>query len=415
MNRIMNTKQRSGSKKASKRRIYLDYTSSTPVDPKVSQSMKKIEKLCVGNPNALHKEGRGAKKIYEAARKNLAQNLGAKSDEIIFTSGATESNNLAILGLYESLKDEYKNAGKIPHIISSSIEHKSVLEVLKHLELKGVKVTYIEPERDGTLPEKIIRKSLTPETMLVTIMHANNEIGTINDIEEIAREVRHARRKLGMVIPGTPYFHTDAAQSVTYVPIDMEKVGIDLLTLHSPKIYGPAGIGLLYKRRGVTIGSILFGGGQEEGLRSGRELPILAHGFAEAFTIAKKEMNKEVARLTKLRDYFFMQIQKIIPDSKVNGQLDNRLPNNVNVCIPNIDAEFAVICLDENGVACSSASTCMNTSEESYSYVLERMYGDRSCAASSLRFSLGRYTTKGEIDECIKVLRKVLELQSLEA
>ncbi len=272
-------------------------------------------------------------------------------------------------------------------------------------------MTYIEPERDGTLPHKEIRKTLTPDTMLVTIMHANNEIGTINDIEDIAREVRHARRKLGMTIPGTPYFHTDAAQSVTYVPIDMEKVGVDLLTLHSPKIYGPAGIGLLYKRRGVNIHSIIFGGGQEDGYRSGRELPILAHGFAEAFTIAKKEMNKEVARQTSLRDYFFMQIQKIIPDSKINGAMENRLPNNVNVCIPNIDAEFAVIGLDENGIACSSASTCMNTSEESYSYVLERIYGDRSCAASSLRFSLGRYTTKSEIDDCLKILKKVLLLQ----
>ncbi|MES2224215.1 MAG: cysteine desulfurase family protein [Patescibacteria group bacterium] len=394
-----------------KRRIYLDYTSSTPVDPKVSLSMKKIEKLCVGNPNALHEEGRNAKKIYENARKSLAENIGAKSDEIIFTSGATESNNLAILGLYESLKDEYKKAGKTPHIISSSIEHKSVLEVLKHLESKGVKVTYIEPEKDGTLPYKIIRKSLTPDTMLVTIMHANNEIGTINDIEEIVKEVRHARRKLGMTILGTPYFHTDAAQSVTYVPIDMEKIGIDLLTHHSPKIYGPAGVGLLYKRRGVNINPIIFGGGQEEGLRSGRELPILAHGFAEAFSIAKKEMNKEMLRLTKLRDYFFNQIQKIIPSAKINGTLENRLPNNVNVCIPNIDAEFAVICLDENGIACSSASTCMNTSDESYSYVIERIYGDRSCAASSLRFSLGRYTTKSEIGDCLKILKKVLLLQ----
>ncbi len=397
-------------KKTSKR-IYLDYTSSTPVDPKVTLSMRKIEKLCVGNPNALHKEGRDAKKVFESARKSLAENLGAKSDEIIFTSGATESNNLAILGLYEFLKDEYKKIGKTPHIISSSIEHKSVLEVLKHLESKGVKVTYLNPHSDGTFPHKELRKSLTPDTMLVTIMHANNEIGTINDIEEIAREVRHARRKLGMTVSGTPYFHTDAAQSVTYVPIDMTKVGVDLLTLHSPKIYGPAGIGLLYKRRGVEIKPIIFGGGQEEGLRSGRELPILAHGLAVAFAIAKKEMNKEIVRLTKLRDYFFGEIRKIIPNTKINGVMESRLPNNVNVCIPGIDAEFAVICLDENGVACSSASTCMNTNDESYSYVLERIYKDKSCATSSLRFSLGRYTTKAEIDNCLKILKKVLLLQ----
>jgi len=397
--------------KKTSRRIYLDYTSSTPVDPRVTLLMKKVEGICVGNPNALHEEGRSAKKIFESSRKSIADNIGARADEVIFTSGATESNNLAILGLYNNLIDKYKKLGKTPHIISSSIEHKSVLEVLKHLESKGVSVTYIDPESDGTFPMKTLRKTLTPDTMLVTIMHANNETGVINDITEIVREVRHARRKLNMTIPGTPYFHTDAAQSVTYVPIDMQKVGVDMLTLHSPKVYGPAGIGLLYKRTGVEINSILFGGGQEGGLRSGRELPILAHGFAEALNIATREMSKEVPRLTKLRDYMFAQISKIDSNIKINGHVDNRLPNNINVCIPNIDSEFAVICLDEGGVACSSASTCMNTSDESYSYVLEKIYGDKSCATSSLRFTLGRFTTKQDIDDCIKILKRVLLLQ----
>ncbi len=399
--------------KNKKSRIYLDYASATPVLPEVSLAMRKVEKLCIGNPSALHEEGRNAKKIFETARKTIACLLKARSEEIIFTSGATESNNLAILGLYNAVADKYKEAGRTPHIISSSIEHKSVLEVLKQLESKGVLVTYIDPQTDGTLSTKEIRKALTRDTMLVSIMHANNEIGTINDITEIAREVRHARRKLGMTISGTPYLHTDAVQSANYVSINLEKVEIDLLTLHSPKIYGPAGIGLLYKKKSTPLNPIIFGGGQEEGLRSGRELPILAHGFAEAFKIAIKDMDKEVSRLTKLRDYFFKQIFKICPESKINGSLENRLPNNVNVCIPDIDSEFAVICMDENGVACSSASTCMNTSEESYSYVLEKLYRDKSCAASSLRFTMGRYTTKVEVDECVKILKKILVLQSL--
>jgi cysteine desulfurase len=394
--------------KKSEKRIYLDYTSSTPVDPKVSKAMQKVEKLCTGNPNALHKEGRDAKKIYEEARKVIADTIAARADEIIFTSGATESNNLALLGLYNSLKESYKEKGKTPHIISSSIEHKSVLEVLKRLESEGANVTYLDPLPDGTFPLKVLRKALTPETMLVTIMHANNEIGTINDIDEIVREVRHARRKLGMIVEGTPYFHTDAAQSVTYVPIHMQKTGVDLLTLHSPKVYGPAGIGMLYKRVGVPLRPILFGGGQEEGLRSGRELPILAHGFALALKIAKEEMEKESKRLSTLRDYFFEELLKAIPEAKINGVPENRLPNNVNICIPGTDSEFLVLCLDEGGVACSSASTCMNTSEDSYSYVLERMYGDRNCATSSLRFTLGRFTTKKEIENCIKILKKVL-------
>jgi cysteine desulfurase len=393
------------------KRIYLDYASATPVLPEVGLAMRKVEKLCVGNPSALHFEGRTAKKIFESARKSFADSLRARAEEIIFTSGATESNNLAILGLYNALKDKYKKSGRTPHIISSSIEHKSILEVLKHLESKGVSVTYIDPQSDGTILTKEIRKALTKDTMLVSIMHANNEIGKINDIGEIAKEVRHARRKLGMAINGTPYFHTDAVQSANYIPINLEKVEIDLLTMHSPKIYGPAGIGLLYRKVSTPLNPIIFGGGQEDGLRSGRELPILAHGFAEAFKIVVKDMDKEVKRLNKLRDYFFKQISLACPEVKINGSLENRLPNNINICFPNIDSEFAVICMDENGVACSSASTCMNTSEESYSYVVEKLYGDRSCATSSLRFTLGRFTTKKEIDDCIKILKKVLGLQ----
>lgn len=398
----------------SKKRIYLDYASATPLDPRVCLAMKKVEGLCIGNPSALHLEGRNSKKVFEDARKTIANAIKARSEEIIFTSGATESNNLAILGLYDSLKDKYLEEGKTPHIISSSIEHKSVLEVLKKLESKGVRVTYLDPESDGVISTKEIRKSITSDTMLVSIMHANNEIGTINDINDISKEVRHARRKMNMTIGGTPYLHIDAVQSMNYVEINLEKTEIDLLTLHSPKIYGPAGIGLLYKKVGVPMNSIMFGGGQEDGLRSGRELPILAHGFAEAVKLVMKDMDKEVLRLTKLRVYFFEQILLVCPTAKVNGGLENRLPNNINVCIPGIDSEFAVICMDENGVACSSASTCMNTSEESYSYVIEKLYRDKSCATSSLRFTLGRYTTKDEIRECVKILKGVLDL-SLEA
>lgn len=395
------------------KRIYLDYASATPVDERVKKKMRVTEALPVGNPSSLHLEGRLAQKAVSGARQSIARNIGSRSDEITFTSGATESNNLAILGLYMALKDDYKKAGRIPHIISSSIEHKSVLEVLKYLESEGVKVTYIDPEQDGVIDTKLIRKSLTPDTMLVTIMYANNEIGTINDIEHIVREVRHARRKLSMTIVGTPYFHTDATQAPLYIELDMSKVGIDMMTLHSPKVYGPAGIGLLYKRKGVNINPIIFGGGQEEGLRGGRELPILALGFAEALMIATQEMKKESLRLTKLRDYFTRKLQQSIPNSKVNGTMEHRLPNNVNICIHDIDSEFAVICLDENGVACSSASTCMNTSEESYSYVVEKLYKDKSCATSSLRFTLGRFTTRQEIDDCIKILKKVLKLQTV--
>ncbi|MES2060176.1 MAG: cysteine desulfurase family protein [Patescibacteria group bacterium] len=381
------------------KRIYLDYASATPLDPRVFVRMRSIESKVHANPDSLYKEGREAKKVLEEARKISAEILRARPSEIIFTSGATESNNLAILGVFSRIKNA--------HIITSTIEHKSILEPIRHLESLGAGVTYIHPNADGVISPKDISKALRPETALVSIGYANSEIGTIQPIAEIAKEIRHFR-KLPHVGHVGVVFHTDATQAANYLSLDVQKLGVDLLTLNSPKVYGPAGIGALYIKKGTKINPITFGGGQESGMRSGRELPLLASGFAEALKIADKEREKESKRLTKLRDYFFKKILEIDTEIKINGDRENRLPNNVNICVKDLDAEFAVYQMDERGIACSSASTCTNLSEDSISYVVEEIKPAENCAASSLRFSLGRYTTKSEIDVCLKSLKDVI-------
>lgn len=390
-------------KKVSQKRIYLDHASGTPLDPRVYNSMHKIWQKCAGNPGAIHFEGRESKKILEDARTRIANVLDGKAQEIIFTSGATESNNLAIIGIYLALKEKYKTQGKIPHIITSIIEHKSILETMKYLEGEGVLVTYLKPNETGVISTDTLRKALKEDTMLVSLMYVNNEIGVINNIEEIVREVRHARRKNNMIIAGTPYFHTDAVQAPNLLPISLNKLNVDLLTLHSPKVYGPAGIGLLYRRIGTPLSPIMFGGGQEEGFRSGRELPLLAYGFSAALELSQMEQQKEFRRLKSLKEFFLKEIFKIFPDAKLNGKIKDVLPNFINIFIPSIDAEFAVIYLDEKGIAISSASTCMNNSADSYSYVIKEIQ-DENRALSSLRFTLGRSTTKKDLIYCLKVL-----------
>ena len=407
-------------------RVYMDYASATPVDPRVKEHMRSIEDKLAGNPDALHEEGRFGKKILEDARKVVATTLRAHSDEIIFTSGATESNNLAILGVHSKLLPIFQKRNKTPHIIVSTIEHKSVLETAERLRALGADVSYIRPNPEGIISPRDIRDAIKPETILVSIMYANNEIGAIQLIAEIAKVIRNFRKSHYSLHTTHyfPLFHTDATQAVNYCDMNIAKLGVDLLTMNSPKVYGPAGIGALFIKRATPIMPIIFGGGQEGGLRSGRELPLLATGFAKALEIAEKEKIKEAKRLAKLRNYFFEKIFLIIPkakplesprfrlgDASINGDMQNRLPNNVNICVPNLDAEFAVYQLDEKGIACSSASTCVSASEDSYSYVIEETRPGSNCASSSLRFSLGRYTSKRDVDYCLKALKEVVSRQ----
>lgn len=370
------------------KKIYLDYASSA-----LSQS---------ANPGAIHELGVKEKNKLENARIKVAKILNVQNDEIIFTSGATESNNLAILGLVQNFKR--------PHIVTTNIEHASVLEVCKHLEKKGqAKVTYVEVEANGIVDPKKIKKALTKDTALVSVMYANNEIGTTQPIQEIAKEIRHFNKTNKR---NNIFFHSDATQAVNYLPIGIPKLGVDLVSFNAAKIYGPKGIGVLYMKRNTPVSKIMFGGDQERGLRPGTENIAGAIELAAALQITEKIKEKEVLRLTELRDYFLKQLQhshiRKGVGMLINGDLENRLPNNINVTIPNIPSDLLVIELSARGVMASAKSACKSGDGKS-SHVIKAINPKAKDEDGSLRFSLGRYTTKSDIDYTIKALSKILQ------
>ncbi|MFZ3011727.1 MAG: cysteine desulfurase family protein [Minisyncoccia bacterium] len=373
--------------------IYLDYASSSL--------------LKSANPGGIHEYGLKEKNKLEKARTTVAQILGAHDYEITFTSGATEANNLAILGLIKNFKK--------PHIVTTNIEHASVLEVCRHMEeTKQAEVTYVEVEENGIVDPKRIKKALKQNTALVSVMYANNEIGTIQPIVEIAKEIRHFNKMNRSKI----FFHSDATQAINYLPIKVEKLGIDLLSFNGAKIYGPKGVGVLYVKKNTPIKKIMFGGEQEHGLRPGTENVALAVEFSEVLGDVEKIKNKEVFRLTKLRDYFINKLNHSHILKSVgmifNGDLKDRLPNNINITIPGIPSDLLVIELSTRGIMASAKSAC-KSGDGKASHVIEainknirpaRRGGDTD---GSLRFSLGRDTTKSDIDYTIKSLSEILQ------
>lgn len=365
-----------------KRRIYLDYASTTPLDSRVFKAMQPYLKEDFGNPSALYKEGVTTKQAIGDARKKIADILNVRSEEVYFTGSGTESNNSIVQGV--------GRAHSKPHIITTNIEHPSILEVCKNIEANGGEVTYVPVEENGIVDPQKIKAALKSNTVLVSVMYANNEIGTIQPLRDISRAIKAS----GF----SPYFHTDASQAANYLDLSFQKLGVDAMTLDASKFYGPKGIGILAMKRSVEVKPLIFGGGQEKGIRSGTENVPAIVGCAEALSIAQKIKDKELARLKKLQHYFFSAVIKKIPNVYINGDTELRLPNNLNICIPGIDAEFAVIKLDHAGIACSAASACLNLSENSYSYVVEAL-GKHGivCRESSLRFTMGRGTTLKDI------------------
>ncbi len=351
-----------------------------------------------GNPSAIYKEGLVAKAAVQNARQKIAGLLNIRQEEMVFTGSGTEADNLAILGVFEAFKKQFK-----PHIITTNIEHPAVLEACKHIEQEGGEVSYIEVEENGIVDPQKIKAALKPNTVLVSVMLANNEIGTIQPLREISRVIRPEGFK------NFPYLHTDASQAANYLDLSFQKLGVDMMTLDASKIYGPKGAGLLAIRRNVSIKPIIFGGGQEKGLRSGTENVPAIVGTALALEKAQTMREGESARLTSLRDYFFETLMKIIPNVTLNGDRTKRLPNNVNICVPGLDAEFAVIKLDQAGISCSSASSCLNLSENSYSYVVDSLGKmGKLCRESSLRFSFGRGTTKRELNLTLSKIQSII-------
>ena len=364
-------------------KIYLDYASSVLATS--------------ANPSAIHELGIEEKNKLEDARTVIAKILGAHSDEIIFTSGATESNNLAILGVSAS------------RIITTNIEHASVFETCEHLrKTKQAKITCVAVEANGIVDSKKIKKALTKDTTLVSIIYANNEIGTIQPIREIAKEIRHYNKLNNTKI----LFHTDAVQAVNYLPINVAQLGVDLMSFNSAKIYGPKGIGVLYVKRNTPISKIMFGGKQERGLRPGTENVALAVELANALQVTEKIKVKEAKRLTKLRDYFFSKLQQMSRFNLdigfiINGDLKNRLPNNINFTIPNIPSDLLVIELSAKGIMASAKSAC-KSGDGKVSHVIKAINPKIKETDGSLRFSLGRQTTKADIDYTVKALSKIL-------
>jgi cysteine desulfurase len=422
------------------KRIYLDYASITPIDRRVLKEMQPFLVNRFVNASSLYKEGVENKKSLEEARGRLAKILASRPDEIIFTSGGTESNNLALLGIFEAAREKMRSGkdamSKRAHVITTMIEHPSILEVCEEIERRGGRVTYVRVGKDGLVDPREIKKALRAETVLVSVMYANNEIGTIQPVREIGKVIRNYQklhtlthappdrplraawpslslsRGGGFRFGAFPYFHTDASQAAEYLDLNVERLGVDFMTLDGSKIYGPRGAGLLFARRRKEFRPITFGGGQEVGRRPGTENLAAAVGLAAALELSEKIKEKESARLTKLRDYFIEQIRENIPSAILNGAEKTRLPNNINFCFPGLDAELSVLCLDAKGIAISSVTSCRINNEDSSSYVIEAL-GRKNCSRSSLRISLGRQTTKAEIDYCLKILYSVANGRTL--
>lgn len=371
--------------------VYLDYNATTPVDPRVLETMLPWFTEQFGNAaSRTHLYGWTAEEAVAQARKQVAKLLNANPKEIAFTSGATESNNLAIKGVFE----KYGNKGK--HIVTVATEHKAVLDTCHHVEQLGAEVTYLIPATDGIITPQQVAEALRPDTILVSVMYANNEIGVIQPIRAIAEVVHQA---------GT-LFHTDATQAVGKLPIDVQAEGIDLLSLSAHKLYGPKGVGALYVRQGVEIVSQMDGGGHERGRRSGTlNVPGIV-GLGQACVIAQKEMKIESERLSVLRNQLESTILENLPDTFVNGNPEHRLAHLTNICFEHLDGENLLLSLKD--VAVSTGSACTSASVLP-SYVLKCLGLTDDQAYASLRFSLGRFTTQDEIAFAARHICEVVE------
>ena len=375
-----------------KKNIYLDYAATTPCDPQVLKAMEPYFFEKFGNASSIYALGQEAKKAIEESRSTLADFLGAEPSEIIFTSGGTESNNAAIKGVAYALKE------KGDHIITSAIEHHAVLEPCKFLEKQGFKITRVGVGKDGLVSPEDIQKAITDKTILISVMHANNEIGVIQPIKEIGR----IAREKGV------YFHTDTVQTVGHIPVDVKELNIDLLSLSAHKFYGPKGMGALYVRKGVRLASFLQGGDQEKGRRASTYNTPGIVGLGKAIELCKEEMGQEAKFQTGLRDRLIQEIPKRIPEVSLNGSPQKRLPNNVNFVIKYIEGESILLSLDMMGIACSTGSACTSTSLEP-SHVLLAIGLSHEVAHGSLRVTMGRWTQEKDIDYLLECLPKVVE------
>ncbi|OGY28866.1 MAG: hypothetical protein A3J50_03070 [Candidatus Woykebacteria bacterium RIFCSPHIGHO2_02_FULL_43_16b] len=380
------------------KKVYLDYAGTTPMDTQVKRVILRYMDESWGNSSSVHEYGRKASELIDQSRIKVARVLGCKDHEIIFTGSGTESDNLAILGIARA----YKKLGN--HIVTSKIEHPAVLQACRYLEEnEGFKLTYVSVDSRGLVNPDEISKSLTNKTILVSIMYANNEIGTIQPIAEIAKIIKERRDNKKTVGLRVPFFHTDACQAAGALNIKINNLGVDLMTLNGSKIYGPKATGCLSVKRGINLIPILLGGLQEMGRRAGTENQALIAGFAEALELSDQSRGKESTRLTELRDYAVYEIKKKIPGSHLNGDQKKRLPNNINFSFEGVDGEMLMIKLDQAGIMVSTGSACTTTSTEP-SHVLEALRLGPDLVNGNIRITLGRQTNKKDIDHVLKKL-----------
>jgi len=421
--------------------IYLDNAATTPTDKRVLKKMLPYFSDDFQNPSSLYSPALKAKKAIDESRAQVARFLNCMPNEIVFTSGGTESDNLAILGITRSQKSKVKSQNfnsKVKsfnsHIITSQIEHPAVLNACKQLEKEEFEVTYLPVDKDGIVKLDALKKALRPNTVLVSIMYANNEIGTIQPIAEIAKIVRNFRStkseirnpkqiqnsnvqnskpvskfelRASSFCEKAPLFHSDACQAAGYLPMDVKKLGVDLLTINGSKIYGPKGIGALYVRNGIDIEPIIFGGGQEQGLRSGTENVPAIVGLGEAIVLASRQQSADSNQQIKLRNFIIQELLKI-PNSRLNGHATKRLPNNMNISFAGVEGESLVLYLDKEKIYTSTGSACSSKSLEP-SRVIMALSKDAERAHSSLRVTLGRSTTKKDADKLISATKKYVK------
>ncbi|HUV75738.1 MAG TPA: cysteine desulfurase NifS [Dehalococcoidales bacterium] len=373
------------------KRIYLDYAATTPTHPEVVEAMLPYFSGAFGNPSSLYNCGQAAKEALEEVRARVANLIGAQSKEIVFTSGGTESDNSAIKGV------AYANRDKGNHIITTAIEHHAVLETCRFLETEGFSVTYLPVDGYGTVAPEDVRKAITKKTILISVMQANNEVGTIEPIAEIGKIAREA----GL------YFHTDAVQTAGHIPINVDEFGVDLLSISAHKLYGPKGVGALYIRKGTKLLPFMHGGEQEGNRRASTENVPGIVGFGKAVDLAQPEMNEEAERLTSLRNKLINGLLERIDHVRLNGHPRNRLPNNVNVSVAFVEGESMCLNLDLEGICAATGSACSSASEEP-SHVLMALGVPPQEAHGSLRFSLGKWTTEEDIDKVIELLPQIV-------
>ena len=366
--------------------IYLDYNATTPIDKEVAREIEPYLKNHFGNPSSTYQYGIKTKNAIEKARERVSTLLGCKPSEIVFTSGGTESNNFAIKGI------AFKNKDEGNHIITTQIEHPAVLEVCKYLEKYGFKVSYLPVDEFGLVSVSDIKKAITPKTILISIMHANNEVGTIQPIRQISK----VAKENGVIM------HTDAAQSVGKIPTDVNYLGVELLSLAGHKLYAPKGIGALYVRQGIILEKLIQGAGQEQGRRAGTENVLEIVGLGKACEIAMRDLEKNISHTKKLRDSLYNGLSKKIKDIKLNGHLEKRLPNTLNLSFQGLDVDKFLLEID-GYIAISAGSAC-HSGEVEVSYVLNAMNIPAKWAKGTLRFSTGKMNTAGEIDRAVEII-----------